>query len=57
MISVNLGGGRKVETDTVNPAVGISDIVSIRTKLERKKPIAKIHATRIKPQKRRPNGF
>lgn len=47
MISVNLGGGRKVETDTVNPAVGISDIVSIGTKLERKKPIAKIHATRI----------
>ena len=26
----------KVETDTVNPAVGISDIVSIGTKLERK---------------------
>ena len=47
IISVNLGGGRKVETDTVNPAVGLSDIAPIGTKINRNKPIAKIHATRI----------
>ena len=47
MISVNLGGGRKVETDTVNPAVGLSNIAAIGTKLDRKKPVAKIHATRM----------
>ncbi len=47
MTSVNLGGGRKVETDTVNPAVGLSDIAPIGTKLDRKNPVAKIHATRM----------
>ena len=47
MISVNLGGGRKVETDTINHSVGLGDIAPIGTKLDRKKPIAKIHAARI----------
>ncbi len=44
---VNLGAGRKVETDTINPAVGISDISPIGTHLQRGKPILKIHAARI----------
>ena len=47
MISVNLGGGRKVETDTINHSVGLGDIAPIGTKIDRKKPIAKIHAARI----------
>ena len=47
MISVNLGGGRKVETDKINHSVGLSDIAPIGTKLDSKVPIAKIHAARI----------
>jgi len=47
LICVNLGGGRKVETDAINPAVGISDISPIGTRLQKGKPIAKIHAARV----------
>ena len=46
-IVVNLGGGRLVETDQVDHAVGFSDIASIGTKLSKGSPILKIHAARI----------
>ena len=46
-IVVKLGGGRLVETDQVNHAVGFSDIVSIGTKLSKGSPILKVHAARI----------
>ena len=52
MICVNLGGGRKVETDTIDPAVGISDIAPIGTYLQKGKPVAKIHAARIESAER-----
>ena len=46
-IVVNLGGGRLVETDQVDHAVGFSEIASIGTKLSKGSPILKIHAARI----------
>ena len=46
-IVVKLGGGRLVETDQVDHAVGFSEIVSIGTKLSKGSPILKIHAARI----------
>ena len=52
MICVNLGAGRKVETDTIDPAVGISDIAPIGTYLQKGKPVAKIHAARIESAER-----
>ena len=46
-IVVKLGGGRLVETDQVEHAVGFSEIASIGTKLSKGSPILKIHAARI----------
>lgn len=46
-IVVKLGGGRLVETDQVDHAVGFSEIASIGTKLSKGSPILKIHAARI----------
>jgi len=41
---VQLGGGRQVETDRIDPRVGLSDIVPLGTKVSRGDPIATIHA-------------
>ena len=46
-IVVKLGGGRLVETDQVDHAVGFSEIASIGTKLSKGSPNLKIHAARI----------
>tara|TARA_Y100000589_G_scaffold326426_1_gene366168 strand:+ start:274 stop:1590 length:1317 start_codon:yes stop_codon:yes gene_type:complete len=46
-IVVKLGGGRLIETDQVDHAVGFSDIASLGTKLSKGAPILKIHAARI----------
>ena len=43
---VALGGGRHVETDVVNPAVGLSDVVSIGDRVTKGQPLARIHAAR-----------
>lgn len=43
---VALGGGRQVETDVVNPAVGLSDVVSIGDRVTKGQPLARIHAAR-----------
>lgn len=43
---VELGGGRQVETDVVNPAVGLSDVVSIGDTLTKGQPLARVHAAR-----------
>ncbi len=43
---VALGGGRQVETDVVNPAVGLSDVVSIGDRISKGQPLARIHAAR-----------
>lgn len=41
---VGLGGGRKVETDRIDPAVGLSDVVALGAKIEAGQPLATIHA-------------
>lgn len=46
MVVVNLGGGRKVESDTLNLAVGLSDMVSLGDKVTRGQPLAVVHAAR-----------
>jgi thymidine phosphorylase len=43
---VALGGGRQVETDVVNPSVGLSDVVSIGDRVTKGQPLARIHAAR-----------
>ena len=43
---VELGGGRKVESDQIDPAVGLSDMVRIGETVEAGQPLARIHASR-----------
>ncbi len=43
---VDLGGGRRVETDIINPAVGLTDVVRLGDKLAKGQPIAVVHAAR-----------
>ena len=43
---VDLGGGRQVESDRVDPAVGLSDMVELGAKVDAGQPIARIHAAR-----------
>ncbi|MGR3377949.1 thymidine phosphorylase [Salipiger abyssi] len=43
---VRLGGGRTVETDRIDPAVGLSDVVRLGARVERGAPLARIHAAR-----------
>lgn len=43
---VELGGGRQVESDTVDPAVGLSDIVPMGGWVEKGQPLARVHAAR-----------
>ncbi|MEM1232604.1 MAG: thymidine phosphorylase [Pseudomonadota bacterium] len=41
---VALGGGRRVETDRIDPAVGLSHVAPIGTSLEADAPVAFVHA-------------
>jgi len=41
---VAMGGGRRVETDRIDPAVGFSDVVARGAWVERGQPLATIHA-------------
>ncbi|WP_375569584.1 thymidine phosphorylase [Seohaeicola saemankumensis] len=43
---VELGGGRQVESDRVDPAVGLSDMVELGVWVEAGQPLARIHAGR-----------
>ncbi|MDW3224808.1 MAG: thymidine phosphorylase [Paracoccaceae bacterium] len=43
---VNLGGGRNVETDKVDPAVGIAQVVGLGHRVSQGQPLAVIHAAR-----------
>ncbi|MFL4468440.1 thymidine phosphorylase [Tateyamaria armeniaca] len=43
---VDLGGGRKVESDELNLAVGLSDVVRLGTQVTRGQPLAVVHAGR-----------
>ncbi|WOI34567.1 thymidine phosphorylase [Tritonibacter scottomollicae] len=44
---VRLGGGRMVESDRVDPAVGISDLVPLGAKLAKGDVIARVHAAHM----------
>jgi len=44
---VGLGGGRQVETDRIDPAVGISDVVRLGDRVEAGQPLLRLHAARI----------
>jgi thymidine phosphorylase len=46
LVVVGLGGGRQVETDRVDPAVGLSDMVSLGDRVGRGQPLARVHAAR-----------
>ena len=41
---VGLGGGRRVETDRVDPSVGLTDMVGLGARVERGEPLCRIHA-------------
>lgn len=43
---VDLGGGRQVESDVVDPAVGFSDVVALGQKMTKGQPLLRIHAAR-----------
>ena len=43
---IALGGGRQVETDQVDPSVGLSDILPLGTQVVPGQPILRIHAKR-----------
>lgn len=44
---VGLGGGRQVESDVVDPAVGITDLVPLGTKVAKGQPLARVHSSRL----------
>lgn len=41
---VDLGGGRRVETDRIDPAVGLTDVVPVGVRVRRGDPVATVHA-------------
>lgn len=41
---VDLGGGRRVETDRINPAVGLTDVIALGAKVAQNQPLCTIHA-------------
>jgi thymidine phosphorylase len=41
---VALGGGRQVETDKIDPSVGLSDLLSVGGRVSRGQPLCTIHA-------------
>jgi thymidine phosphorylase len=44
---VALGGGRQVESDVVDPAVGLSEVVRLGDHIAKGQPLARVHAARI----------
>ncbi|MGB1153941.1 MAG: thymidine phosphorylase, partial [Paracoccaceae bacterium] len=45
---VALGGGRQVESDPIDPAVGLSDVCALGSKVTKGAVIARVHASRVK---------
>ncbi|MCH2165308.1 MAG: thymidine phosphorylase [Marinovum sp.] len=43
---VHLGGGRMIENDVINPAVGLSDVVRLGTSVTKGDPLVRVHAAR-----------
>lgn len=48
---VDMGGGRKVETDRVDPSVGFSDMVKLGQKITKGQPLCRVHASRMEHAK------
>ncbi len=46
MVVVDLGGGRVVESDTIDPAVGLGQVVRLGDKIAQGQPLAVVHAAR-----------
>ena len=46
LVVISLGGGRQVETDPVDPAVGLSDVVPLGARVVQGQPLLRIHAKR-----------
>ncbi|WP_299865896.1 thymidine phosphorylase [uncultured Roseobacter sp.] len=46
MVVVNLGGGRVVESDTIDAAVGLGQVVRLGDKIAQGQPLAVVHAAR-----------
>ena len=44
---VTLGGGRQIETDVIDPAVGLSDIVTLGCQVAPGDVLARVHAARL----------
>jgi thymidine phosphorylase len=44
---VAMGGGRQVETDQINPMVGLSEVVRLGSDISQGQPLARIHAARV----------
>jgi thymidine phosphorylase len=44
LVVVGLGGGRRVETDRINPSVGLTQMTGLGAKIARGDPICTIHA-------------
>jgi thymidine phosphorylase len=47
MAVVDLGGGRHVETDQIDPAVGLTDMLALGTKVAKGQPLGRVHAARM----------
>ncbi|MDA7964973.1 thymidine phosphorylase [Ruegeria sp.] len=43
---VALGGGRQVESDEIDPAVGLSNLLTLGTRVSKGEPLAVVHAAR-----------
>jgi thymidine phosphorylase len=46
LVVVELGGGRKVETDSIDPAVGLTQVVRLGAHVGKGQPLAVVHAAR-----------
>jgi thymidine phosphorylase len=44
LVVVDLGGGRRVETDRINPAVGLAEMVGLGAQVHRGDPLCVLHA-------------
>lgn len=41
---VNMGGGRRIETDKINPSVGLADMISVGDRVTRGQALCTVHA-------------
>lgn len=44
LVVVGLGGGRRIETDRINPSVGLTDMIGLGASVTRGQPLCTLHA-------------